>query len=108
MKHVPLQVFDVTDGQIEFEVNRVDPENKEIGGVFVSKQKGDTDMGSKVPKDILVKGECVDRRVASQTSHFTAWKKPSARRLHASQPRKLQIVLGLSALSRFWIQMGTK
>lgn len=26
-------------------------------GVFVSKQKGDTDMGSKVPKDILVKGE---------------------------------------------------
>lgn len=28
-------------------------------GVFVSKQKGDTDMGSKVPKDILVKGEFI-------------------------------------------------
>lgn len=28
-----------------------------FSGVFVSKQKGDTDMGSKVPKDILVKGE---------------------------------------------------
>lgn len=28
-----------------------------LSGVFVSKQKGDTDMGSKVPKDILVKGE---------------------------------------------------
>lgn len=52
-----VQVFDVTQGQIEFEVNRVDAEAKEIGGVFVSKQKGDTDMGSKVPKDILVKGE---------------------------------------------------
>lgn len=26
-------------------------------GVFVSKQKGDSDMGSKVPKDILVKGK---------------------------------------------------
>lgn len=53
------KVFDVTEGQIEFEVNRVDPENGEIGGVFVSKQKGDTDMGSKVPKDILVKGESI-------------------------------------------------
>lgn len=28
-----------------------------LSGVFVSKQKGDTDMGSKVPKDILVKGK---------------------------------------------------
>nr|BAJ61701.1 oxygen-evolving enhancer protein [Botrydium granulatum] len=50
------KTFDVTDGQIEFEVNRVDAEAGEIGGVFVSKQKGDTDMGSKVPKDMLVKG----------------------------------------------------
>ncbi|CAM9466123.1 unnamed protein product [Pylaiella littoralis] len=50
------KVFDVTDGNIEFEVNNVDKEAGEIGGVFVSKQKGDTDMGSKVPKDILVKG----------------------------------------------------
>ncbi|CAN0252896.1 unnamed protein product [Phaeothamnion confervicola] len=50
------KVFDVTGGQIEFEVNRVDVEAGEIGGVFVSKQKGDTDMGSKAPKDILIKG----------------------------------------------------
>jgi photosystem II oxygen-evolving enhancer protein 1 len=50
------KTFDVTDGQIEFEVNRVDKDAGEIGGVFVSKQKGDTDMGSKVPKDMLVKG----------------------------------------------------
>jgi len=50
------KTFDVTDGQIEFEVNRVDTDAGEIGGVFVSKQKGDTDMGSKTPKDMLVKG----------------------------------------------------
>eukprot|EP00178_Gracilaria_changii_P006190 TRINITY_DN20604_c0_g1_i1.p2 TRINITY_DN20604_c0_g1~~TRINITY_DN20604_c0_g1_i1.p2 ORF type:complete len:326 (+),score=54.80 TRINITY_DN20604_c0_g1_i1:96-1073(+) len=50
------KVFEVSDGNIEFEVNNVDKEAGEIGGVFVSKQKGDTDMGSKVPKDILVKG----------------------------------------------------
>lgn len=50
------KTFDVTNGQIEFEVNRVDAEAGEIGGVFVSKQKADTDMGSKAPKDILVKG----------------------------------------------------
>jgi photosystem II oxygen-evolving enhancer protein 1 len=50
------KTFDVTAGQIEFEVNRVDAEAGEIGGVFVSKQKADTDMGSKAPKDMLVKG----------------------------------------------------
>jgi photosystem II oxygen-evolving enhancer protein 1 len=50
------KTFDVTQGQIEFEVNRVDADAGEIGGVFVSKQKADTDMGSKAPKDILVKG----------------------------------------------------
>jgi photosystem II oxygen-evolving enhancer protein 1 len=50
------KTFDVTKGEIEFQVNRVDTSNGEIGGVFVSKQKGDTDMGSKIPKDILIKG----------------------------------------------------
>jgi photosystem II oxygen-evolving enhancer protein 1 len=50
------KTFDVTKGQIEFEVNRVDASAGEIGGVFVSNQKGDTDMGSKTPKDMLVKG----------------------------------------------------
>ncbi|CAM9554512.1 unnamed protein product [Chrysoparadoxa australica] len=50
------KTFDVTDGQIEFEVTNVSKEDGELAGVFVSKQKGDTDMGSKVPKDLLVKG----------------------------------------------------
>lgn len=41
-------------------------------GVFVSKQKGDTDMGSKVPKDILVKGESLlHLPVEFSTGHLT-------------------------------------
>jgi len=50
------KTFDVTDGKIEFQIQKVNKEEGEIGGVFVSRQKGDTDMGSKVPKDILLKG----------------------------------------------------
>jgi len=50
------KTFDVTDGKIEFEVNKVNEANGEIGGVFVATQLSDTDMGSKVPKKILSKG----------------------------------------------------
>jgi len=50
------KTFDVTDGKIEFEVNKVNKENGEIGGVFVATQLSDTDMGSKVPKKVLSKG----------------------------------------------------
>jgi photosystem II oxygen-evolving enhancer protein 1 len=50
------KTFDVTTGRIEMEVNKVNAEEQEIGGVFVSTQLGDTDMGSKVPKKILSKG----------------------------------------------------
>jgi len=50
------KTFDVTTGRIEMEVNKVNAEESEIGGVFVSSQLGDTDMGSKVPKKILTKG----------------------------------------------------
>jgi len=50
------KTFDVTTGRIEMEVNKVNKEEQEIGGVFVSTQLGDTDMGSKVPKKILTKG----------------------------------------------------
>jgi photosystem II oxygen-evolving enhancer protein 1 len=50
------KTFDVTQGRIEMEVNKVDAEASEIGGVFVATQLGDTDMGSKVPKKILTKG----------------------------------------------------
>jgi len=50
------KVFDVTKGRIEMEVNKVNKEESEIGGVFVATQLGDTDMGSKVPKKILTKG----------------------------------------------------
>merc|ERR1719273_686950 len=50
------KVFDVTQGRIEMEVNKVNAEEGEIGGVFVSTQLSDTDMGSKVPKKVLSKG----------------------------------------------------
>jgi len=50
------KTFDVTNGRIEMEVNKVNAEDSEIGGVFVATQLGDTDMGSKVPKKILTKG----------------------------------------------------
>jgi photosystem II oxygen-evolving enhancer protein 1 len=50
------KTFDVTTGRIEMEVNKVNADEQEIGGVFVATQLSDTDMGSKVPKKILTKG----------------------------------------------------
>merc|ERR1719464_543122 len=50
------KVFDIGKGAIEMEVNKVNEDLGEIGGVFVSKQPGDTDMGAKTPKTILLKG----------------------------------------------------
>eukprot|EP00434_Breviolum_minutum_P015302 symbB.v1.2.013486.t1/scaffold957.1/size148979/4 len=50
------KVFDVGRGAIEMEVNKVNQELGEIGGVFVSKQPSDTDMGAKEPKTVLLKG----------------------------------------------------
>merc|ERR1712006_57821 len=48
--------FDVFKGNIEMEVAKVDSENSEIGGVFVSTQPSDTDLGGKAPKKVLSKG----------------------------------------------------
>jgi len=50
------KVFDVLSGDVEFAVNKVNTAEGEFGGVFVSKQAGDTDMGGKVAKTILSKG----------------------------------------------------
>jgi len=50
------KTFDITQGRIEMEVNKVNTDEQEIGGVFVATQLGDTDMGSKIPKKILTKG----------------------------------------------------
>merc|ERR1719445_1028358 len=50
------KTFDITQGRIEMEVNKVNKEESEIGGVFVATQLSDTDMGSKVPKKVLTKG----------------------------------------------------
>jgi len=50
------KVFDIGKGAIEMEVNKVNADLGEIGGVFVSKQPSDTDMGAKAPKTVLLKG----------------------------------------------------
>jgi len=48
--------FDVLEGTIELKVTDVNEELGEIGGVFVHKQPSDTDLGSKAPKELLLKG----------------------------------------------------
>lgn len=50
------KVFEVTDGEIEMAVNKLDASTGELGGVFVAEQLSDTDMGAKAPKKVLVKG----------------------------------------------------
>ncbi|CAE7542666.1 PSBO [Symbiodinium natans] len=50
------KVFDIGKGVIEMEVSKVNQELGEIGGVFVSKQPSDTDMGAKAPRTVLLKG----------------------------------------------------
>eukprot|EP00967_Tisochrysis_lutea_P029990 scaffold35163_cov30-Tisochrysis_lutea.AAC.1 len=49
--------FDVGSGTIEMKVTAVNGELGEFGGVFVQKQPSDTDLGSKVPKEVLLKGQ---------------------------------------------------
>lgn len=51
------KVFDVGIGSIEFEVKNVNTDLGEISGIFVQTQPSDTDMGSKVAKNLLVKGK---------------------------------------------------
>jgi photosystem II oxygen-evolving enhancer protein 1 len=53
--------FDVLSGDVEFAVNQVNLDEKEFSGVFVSNQPGDTDMGGKVPKRLLIRGEFYGR-----------------------------------------------
>ena len=48
--------YDVLNGKIELAVNKVNAEDGEFSGVFVSNQPSDTDMGAKEAKNILVKG----------------------------------------------------
>merc|ERR1719230_2553184 len=48
--------FEVLEGSIDFKVTQVNAELGEIGGVFVQQQPSDTDLGSKTPKQVLLKG----------------------------------------------------
>merc|ERR1711965_91078 len=44
--------FEVLEGSIDFKVTQVNAELGEVGGVFVSQQPSDTDLGSKTPKQV--------------------------------------------------------
>mmetsp|Transcript_12198 Transcript_12198/g.21170 ORF Transcript_12198/g.21170 Transcript_12198/m.21170 type:complete len:366 (-) Transcript_12198:372-1469(-) len=46
----------LSDGNIKFQVVRVDKETGEIGGIFQSIQPSDTDLGAKVPKEVKING----------------------------------------------------
>jgi len=48
--------FEVLNGNVQFAVQTVNENEGEFGGIFVSNQPSDTDMGAKVPKKILTKG----------------------------------------------------
>jgi photosystem II oxygen-evolving enhancer protein 1 len=50
------KVFDVLKGDVIFQVDAVNAAEGEFSGKFVSNQPGDTDMGGKDPKNILLKG----------------------------------------------------
>jgi len=50
------KVFDVLGGSTELTVTSVDAATGDFGGTFEAKQASDTDMGSKAPKTILLKG----------------------------------------------------
>merc|ERR1712066_890887 len=49
------KIFEVLQGSVELEVTKVNNELKEIGGVFVHNQPSDTDLGSKVPTNLMLK-----------------------------------------------------
>lgn len=49
--------FEVLGGSTELTVTSVDASTGDFGGTFVSKQASDTDMGSKEPKTLLLKGK---------------------------------------------------
>ncbi|CAE7247838.1 psbO, partial [Symbiodinium pilosum] len=70
------KVFDIGKGVIEMEVNKVNQELGEIGGVFVSKQPSDTDMGAKAPRTFSGFVTCWDQgptvnRKARAWLHYT-------------------------------------
>merc|ERR1712182_11118 len=48
--------FIVDEGSIDFKVTSINAELGEVGGVFVQQQPSDTDLGSKTPKQVLLKG----------------------------------------------------
>lgn len=51
-----MKSFDVGQGHIEFTISKVDAFTGEVAGIFEAVQPSDTDMGSKEPTDIKIRG----------------------------------------------------
>ena len=49
--------YDVLPGKVDFLVDKIDKEQGEIGGTFLSYQPSDADMGSRVPTTIQIGGK---------------------------------------------------
>lgn len=47
---------DPTRGEALFAISRADPATGEVGGVFVTRQFGSDDMGSKDPPEVQIEG----------------------------------------------------
>ncbi len=52
-----VKSFEVGQGKISLQVTQVDSSTGEIGGIFVSEQPSETDMGSREPSDVKIRGQ---------------------------------------------------
>lgn len=52
-----VKSFEVGKGTISLQVTQVDSSTGEIGGIFVSEQPSETDMGSREPSDVRIRGQ---------------------------------------------------
>lgn len=53
--------FDLGEGSINLQITRIDSYTGEFGGVFVSEQPSDTDMGADEPLDVKIEGSFYGR-----------------------------------------------
>jgi len=53
------KVYQTLPGSLQLSVNEVNQAEGEIGGTFIHRQPSDTDMGSKEPKEIILRGNWI-------------------------------------------------
>ena len=56
-----IKTFDISQGKIMMQINRVNSVTGEIAGVFESEQLSDTDFGSKEPMGVKIQGQFYGR-----------------------------------------------